>query len=121
LPGGFEFGNGDVPIGAAFFCDAAEILAEIFHGGAAKEPVAVVDFVDEEAGLEDNHVGDHGIVERIGVFGDVEIFLNDTSRVGEERPVGADAAAIFIRLANIVGADGDEPAIGNLEFAMELN
>jgi hypothetical protein len=66
-------------------------------------------------------VGDHRIVVRIGVFRDVEIFLDDTPPVGEERPVGADARAIFIRLADIVGANGDKPAIGNLELTMELN
>jgi hypothetical protein len=32
-----------------------------------------------------------------------------------------DSDAIFIRLGDIVGADGDEPTIGNLEFAMELD
>jgi hypothetical protein len=121
LPGGFEFGPSDVPIGAALFGDGAEVLAEIFHGGAAEEPVAVVDFVDEEAGLEDNHVGDHGIVKRIGVFGYVEIFLDGPTSVGEKRPVGVDAGTIFIRLGDIVGAYGHETAIGDFEFAMELN
>ena len=121
LPGGSEFGGGDVPVGAAFFCDGAEVLAELFHGGATEEPVAVVDFVDEEAGLEDDDVGDHGIVERVGVFGDVEIFLDGAAGVGEERPVGADAGAIFIRLGDIVGADGDEAAVGDFEFAMKLD
>ena len=43
-------------------------------------------------------MGDHGIVDRIRVFGDVEIFLHDTPRVGEERPVGANSASVFIRL-----------------------
>jgi hypothetical protein len=60
-------------------------------------------------------------VERIGVFGDVEVFLDFPPRVGEERPVGADSCAILIRLRDIVGADRDQPAIGNLEFTMELN
>jgi len=60
-------------------------------------------------------------VERIGVFGDVEVFLHFTPRVGEERPVGVNSCAIFIRLGDIVGADRDQPAIGNLEFTMELN
>ena len=60
-------------------------------------------------------------MERIGVFGDIEVFMDFTPRVGEERPVGADTCAIFIRLRDIVGADCDQPAIGNLEFTMELN
>jgi hypothetical protein len=60
-------------------------------------------------------------MERIGVFGDVEVFLDFTPRVGEERPVGVDSCAIFIRLRDIVGADRDQPAIAYLEFTMELN
>ena len=68
-----------------------------------------------------NHVRDHGIVQRIGVFGDVEIFLDDTPRVGKERPMSSDSAAIFIRLGDIVGADRDQPAIGYLELSMKLN
>src|SRR5262249_2740780 len=82
---------------------------------------AIVDLVDDQAGLEDDHVGDHGIVERIRVFGDVEILLDDTPRVGEERPVGTDPAAILIRLSNVVGADRHKPAIANFELTMELN
>jgi hypothetical protein len=66
-------------------------------------------------------VRNHGIVGRIGVFGDLETFLDDTPRVGEERPVGADPAAIFIRLSDIVGADRDKPAIGNLELRSPLS
>jgi hypothetical protein len=47
----------------------------------------------------------HGIVDWVSVFRDVEIFLDDTPHVGEERPVSADSAAIFIRLDYIVGAN----------------
>jgi hypothetical protein len=66
-------------------------------------------------------VGDHGIVDRIGVFGDVEIFLNHTPGVGEKRPVGTDSAAIFVRLSDIVDANRDKPAIANLKLTMEFN
>jgi hypothetical protein len=34
--------------------------------------------------------------------------------------MGAYSRAIFIGQSNVVGANRDEPAIGNLEFAMEL-
>src|SRR5260370_26710133 len=121
LPGRFEFGFCYVPVRPAFPGDRAQVLAQIFHSGPAQEPVAVVDLVNDKTGLEDNHVRDHGIVDGISVFGDVEIFLDDTPRVGEERPVGADSAAIFIRLSDIVGADRDQPAIGNLKLTMEFN
>ena len=77
--------------------------------------------MNDKAGLQHNHVRNHGIVDGIGVFGDVEILLNNATWIGEERPVGAYSAAIFVRLGDIVGADRDQPAIGNLEFTMELN
>src|SRR5208283_680847 len=121
LPRRFEFGCRDVPVRPAFLGNGTYVLAKIFQSGPAEEPVAVVDLINDKTGLEDNHVGDHGIVDRISVFGDVEIFLDDTPRVGEERPVGTDSAAIFIRLSDIVGANRDKPAIGNLELTMEFN
>ena len=71
LPGGFEFGGGDVPVWAAFLGDGAEVLAKFFDGGTAEEPVAVVNLVNDETGLEDDHVGDHGIVDGVGVLGDI--------------------------------------------------
>jgi hypothetical protein len=35
--------------------------------------------------------------------------------------VGADAGAIFVGLEEIIGADGDEAAIADFDFAMELD
>src|SRR5271165_5668293 len=121
LPRRFEFGRGDVPVRPAFPGNGTQVLAEIFQSGPAEEPVAVVDLINNQTGLEDNHVRNHGIVGRIGVFGDVEIFLDNTPRVGEKRPVSAHSGAIFIRQRDIVGANRDQPAIGNLEFTMQLN
>jgi hypothetical protein len=66
-------------------------------------------------------VGDHRIVVRIRVFGDVEILLDDAPHVGKERPVGAETAAILIRLSNIVSADRNKPAIADLELAVQLD
>jgi len=57
---------------------------------------------------------------RIGVLSDVEIFLDLACRIGEEGPARTDAAAIFVRFGDIVGANRDQPAIGNLELAMKL-
>src|SRR5271156_5788662 len=121
LPRGLKLGRGDVPVRPAFLDNGAQVLTEIFHSRAAEEPVAIVDLVDHKAGLQHDRMRDHGVVDGISVFGDVEVFLNDAPRVGEERPVGADSASIFIRLSDVVGADRDKPAIGNLELTMELN
>src|ERR1700691_3274330 len=115
LPRSSEFGRRDVPVRPAFLEESAQVLTEIFQGGAPEEPIAVVYLMNDQTGLKHNHVGDHGIVGRVRVFGDVEILLHDTPGVGEESPVGTDAAAIFVRLSDIVGTDGDKPAISNLE------
>jgi hypothetical protein len=120
-PRRFKFRGCDVPVGTAFPGNNTKVLAEIFERGAPEEPVSIVDLINDKTGLQDNHVGNHGIVGRIRVFSDVEIFLDDAPGVGEKRPVGADSGAIFIGLSDIVGADRGEPAIGNLKLTMELN
>jgi DNA-directed RNA polymerase subunit H (RpoH/RPB5) len=61
--------------------------------------------VNDKAGLQHNHVRNHRIVDRVGVFGDVEIFLNDTPWIGEKGPVSAYSAAVFVRLGDVVGTD----------------
>jgi hypothetical protein len=121
LPRRFEFGRRDIPVRPAFLGDGAQVLAEVFESGPTEKPVAVIDLVNDKPRLEDDHVRDHGIVEGIGVFGDVEIFLDHTPRVGEEGPMSADSGAIFARLSDIVGADRDEPTIGDLKLTVELD
>jgi hypothetical protein len=69
----FKFGRCDIPVRPALPEDRTQVLAEIFQSGPAEQPVAIVDLINEKTGLEDYHVGDHGIVDRIGIFGDVEI------------------------------------------------
>src|SRR5271156_1785851 len=121
LPSGFELGRRDVPIRPALPGDRAQILAEILGRWAAEEPIAIIDLVNDEIRLEHNRMRDHRVVDRIGVFGDVQILLDGAPRVGEKRPVGAGSATKFIRLDNAIGAYCDEPAIADLHLAMELN
>jgi hypothetical protein len=60
-------------------------------------------------------------VDRVGIFGDVQVLLDCAPRVGEKRPVGADSTTIFIGFDNTVCTYCNEPAIADLELAMELN
>jgi hypothetical protein len=60
-------------------------------------------------------------MDRIGVFGYVEIFLYATTGVGEKDPVSADSGPVFVGLGDAVGADGDETAVAYLHLAMELD
>jgi hypothetical protein len=59
-------------------------------------------------------------VERISVFRNVEIFLDYASHIGEKRPVGANPAAIFTRVSNVVRANCNKPAIANLHLTMQF-
>ena len=71
LPRPSKFGSCDVPVRPAFLRNGAQVLAEIFQSGPAEEPVAVINLINDQAGLEDYHVGDHRIVDWVGVFGDI--------------------------------------------------
>ena len=75
--------------------------------GRPKKPVAHVDLIHNNAGLEDDRVRDHWVVLGISVLRDVEILLHDASRIGKKRPVCTDSGAKFIRLSDIVGANRD--------------
>src|SRR5712672_4771755 len=61
----------NVPIGTAALKNGTQVQAQLLHGGPAEEPVAVVDLVDAQAGLEHNRVRDHRIVLGVGVLRDV--------------------------------------------------
>src|SRR5881397_676048 len=113
LPRSFEFGRCDVPVRSTFLANGAQVLAEFFYGGASEEPVAVVDLVNDKAGLQHDHVRNHGIVEGVGVLRDVEVLLNDATRIREKGPMRSNSAAILVRLGDIVGRDRDQPAIAN--------
>ena len=82
LPGGFELGRRDVPVWPALSCDRTQVLTQLFDSGPAEKPVAIVDFINDQTGLEDNRVRDHRIVDRIRILGDVEIFLDCPRSVG---------------------------------------
>src|SRR5579871_6281387 len=72
LPGRSELRRRDIPVRPAFPGHCSKVLAKIFHRGPPEKPVTVVDLVNDQTGLENNHVGDHRIVDRIRVLGDVE-------------------------------------------------
>ncbi len=107
LPRGFQIGICNIPIGSTFSENRTQILAEILDCGSAKEPVAVVDLVNDETRFKHDRVWDHRIVQRIRVFGNIEIFLNYTPGVGQERPVGANSTSKFIGLNDVVCSDCD--------------
>src|SRR6202022_614398 len=104
LPCSLNLGRRDVPVRPAFHADGAQVLTELLHRRSTEEPVAAVDLVDDETGLEHNHMRDHGIVHGISVLGDVEILLKNAPRTREERQRGADTTGISVGLREMVGA-----------------
>lgn len=107
LPRCFQVRMWDIPIGSALSENCKQILAKIFDCESAKEPVAVVDLVNDKTGLKHDRVWNHRIMQGVRVFGNIEVFLNYTPGVGQERPVRANFAVKFISLNHIVGSDCD--------------
>ena len=68
--------RGGVPVGPAPARNLAHVLAKFFQRRAAEEPVAVVDLVDHQARLKNDHVGIIGVVRGIGVLRNVQILLH---------------------------------------------
>ena len=91
FPRGLHLKRRDVPIRPALLCDGTQVLAELFNRRTAEEPLAVVDLINDEARLENNDVRNHRIAIWIGVFGNIDVLLNDSSCIGEKRPVRTDA------------------------------
>ena len=106
LPRCFQFRMCDIPIGPALSENGTQILAKVFDGGSTKEPVAVVDLVNDKTRPKHDRVWNHWIMQGVRVFGNIEIFLNYTPGVGEKRPMRANPAAKFSRFNNTVGSDG---------------
>ncbi len=66
-------------------------------------------------------MGNHRIVQRIGVFLDVQILLDDAARIGEKGPLGAQRIAELVGLHQLVGGDGHDPRVADLELRVEID
>ena len=99
--------------------DVAQVVPEVDDRRTAPEPVAVVDAVDHEPGLEHQRVRDHRVVLGVGVLLDVEVLLDDAPGVGEERPRGADRGAELLERVVLVGRDGGDLRVGHRDLRIE--
>ena len=99
--------------------DGPQAPAEVLDRRAPPEPVAAVDAVDDEPGLQHECVLDHRIVLGVGVLLDVEVLLDDPLRVGEEWPLGADRRAEFLERVMGVGRDRDDLRVGHRDLRVE--
>src|SRR4051794_7839210 len=66
-----------VPIRADLARRGAQIAPKVVDGRATPEPVAVVEAVHDEPGLEHERVRDHRVVLGVRVLLDVEVLLDD--------------------------------------------
>src|SRR5918997_5549055 len=79
-----------VPVRTNLPGDGAQVTPEILGRRPAPVPVAVVDAVDDEPGLEHERVRHHRVVKGVGVLLDVEVLLDLAPGVGQEGPVRPD-------------------------------
>ena len=82
LPRCFQVRMCDIPIGPALSENCTQVLAKFFDCGSTKEPIAVVNLVNDKTGLKHDRVRNHRIMQRVRVFGNVEVFLNYSPGVG---------------------------------------
>src|SRR5689334_3647959 len=80
-PGFAETRCAQIPVWADLGRGRAQVMPQVVERGPAPEPVAVVDAVDDQPGLEHKRVRDHWVVVGVGVFGDVEVLLDRPARV----------------------------------------
>src|SRR5260370_33782061 len=73
LPFSAQLRIAQVPVGTDLLCDLTQIVVEVGNRRSTPVPVAVVDAEDLELLLQDQRVRNHRIVQRIGVFLDVQI------------------------------------------------
>src|SRR5215207_4153487 len=63
-----QLGRSEVPVGMDLAEDLAQIAPQVIEGRPPPKPVAVVDAVDHEPGLQYERVGNHRVVYGVGVL-----------------------------------------------------
>jgi len=92
VPSLAESRSPQIPVGADLARRGPQVMPEVDDRRPAAEPIAVIDAVDDQSGLEHECVRNHRIMLRVGILRDVEVLLNRSFGVGEEGPLGpADA------------------------------
>src|SRR5271170_3925141 len=119
VPSLAESGLAQIPVGADLSHRRAQVVPEVGDGRPAPEPIAVIDAVDDESWLEHERVRDHRIIFRVGVFGDVEVLLNDSVGVGEEGPLGAHRCAELLQRVVVIGGDGGNLGVCHSNLRIE--
>ena len=119
VPGFPQSRPAQIPVRTDLPGGRAQVPPELVDAGAAPEPVAVVDAVHDETGLEHERVRNHRVVLGIGVFDYVEVPLHDPAGVGQKRPVRADRQAEFLQRVMVVSRDGDDLGVGDGDLRLE--
>src|SRR6478672_1653456 len=76
--------SAEVPVGTDFSGHGAQVVPKINDRRTSPKPVAVIDAVDHQAGLEHERMRDHRIIFGVGIFLYVEILLNRSVGIGKK-------------------------------------
>src|SRR5581483_5889811 len=69
-------GGAEVPVGADLAHYGPQVVPEVNDRRPPPKPIAVIDAVYNQTRLEHESVRNHRIVLRVGIFRDVQVFLN---------------------------------------------
>jgi len=89
VPGLAEPGRAQVPIWSDLTRCVPQVVPEVVQRRSPPVPVAVVQAVNDQAGLQHECVRNHRVVFGVRIFLNVEVFLNNSARVRQKRPMRA--------------------------------
>ena len=94
--------GGEIPIWPDVHRGFPKVLTQVLNRWSTKEPVTVVDLEYLKTRLEYDRVRDHGVVMRVCVLLDIQIFLNFAVIVRKERPLSVQSGTKLIGLQQII-------------------
>src|ERR1700719_3136983 len=119
VPSLTESRSAQIPVRTDLARHGAQIVPEVDGGRPAPEPIAVIDAVDDESRLEHECMRNHWIVLRVGILRYVEVLLNGSVGVGEERPLRADRRAELLECVVVIGGDRDDLGVTHSDLRIK--
>src|SRR5436305_8961231 len=86
----------EVPIRAYLARDLAEIITKVFGRRPTPEPVAIIDFVNDQPRLKHERMRNHRVMERVRIFLNIQVLLYLTPRIRKKGPLRPNGITKFV-------------------------
>ena len=109
----------EIPVRTDLARHGPQVMPEVDDGRPPPEPIAVIDAVNDESRFEHQSVRNHRIMFGVGVLRDIEILLNYSAGVGEERPLRADRCSELLDCVVVIGGDGHYLGVSDSDLGIK--